>query len=323
MKKALKDCRVLVTPTSFGKSDPKIKKLLEESVGEVEYNLSGKPLAAEVLSEKIKGFDGYIAGLDYITAEVLEATNGLQVISRYGVGVDRVDLEKAAALGITVTNTPGANAVAVAELTMTFIMLLARQVHKANEKTHAGEWPRFNGLGLRGRTIGLVGFGAIGQEVAKRLKGFEVDLLVFDPYVKEEIVSALGVISVSLDQLLNESDFVSLHAPLTPDTYGLAGAEFFEKMKEGSFLINTARGELINDIAFEAALKNGKLAGAAIDVFEKEPPEKDNFIFNYPQVIVTPHMSSHTDDAVNQMGWMALNNCLAVLKGENPINPVR
>ena len=233
-----------------------------------------------------------------------------------------VDLKKAAELGITVTNTPGANAVAVAELTLTFIMLLARQVHKADDKTHAGEWPRFNGLGLRGRTVGLVGFGAIGQEVARRLKGFDVHVLVFDPYVKEEIISALGVKSVNLDDLLQESDFVSLHAPLTPDTNGMAGKKFFEKMKKGSFLINTARGELINDTAFEEALKSEILAGAAMDVFSKEPPDKDNFIFAYPQVIVTPHMSSHTDDAVNQMGWMALNNCLAVLKGEDPVNPV-
>ena len=323
MKKDLKDCRVLVTPTSFGKSDPQIKRLLEESVGEVEYNLSGKPLTAAELSEKIKGFDGYIAGLDYISAEVFEAADELQVISRYGVGVDRVDLQKAAECGIVVTNTPGANAVAVAELTLTFIMLLARQVHKADKQTHAGEWPRFNGLGLRGRTIGLVGFGAIGQEVAKRLKGFEVKVLVFDPFVNNEIVSSLGVASVSMDELLQKSDFVSLHAPLTPDTKGLAGIDFFCKMKPGAFLINTARGELIEDAAFEEALKNGHLAGAAIDVFSKEPPEKENFVFNYPQVIVTPHMSSHTDDAVNQMGWMALNNCLAVLKDEEPINPVR
>lgn len=322
MKKALKDCKVLVTPTSFGKSDPKIKNLLEETVAEVIYNQTGKPLQSFELARMINGVDGYIAGLDQITGEVIEAADSLQVIARYGVGVDRVDLRSAFEKGIIVTNTPGANAVAVAELTLAFIMLLARQVHLANQLTHAGEWPRINGIGLRGRTVGLIGVGAIGKEVARRLKGFDMNVLVFDPYVEAETISALNIVQVSLDELLSKSDFVSLHAPLTTETFAMVNESFFNRMKKEAFLVNTARGELVDDTAFEKALKNGIIAGAAVDVFSEEPPAKDNFIFDYPQVIVTPHMSSHTDEAVNQMGWMAMNNCLAVLKGEDPANPV-
>ncbi len=323
MRKALKDCRVLVTPASFGTGDSHIKNFLAETVGEVVYNQTGKPLQAAELLKMINGFDGYIAGLDQITAEVIEAAGDLQVIARYGVGVDRVDIKKATERGIIVTNTPGANAAAVAELTLTFILLLARQVHQADRLTHAGQWPRVNAPGLRGRTVGLIGFGAIGKEAAKKLKGFDVNLLVFDPYVSKDTALTFGANQVDLDELLAASDFVSLHAPLTPDTSAMADASFFNKMKKGAFLINTARGELVDDAAFEEALKSGKLAGAAVDVFSEEPPAKDNYLFNYPQVVVTPHMSSHTADAVNQMGWMALNNCLAVLKGEEPANPVR
>ncbi len=322
MRKALKECRVLVTPTSFGKSDPQVKKALEDAVGEVIYSQTGKPLQADELKEMISGYDGYIAGLDQITADVIEAASNLQVIARYGVGVDRVDIKKAEKCGIVVTNTPGANAAAVAELTVAFILLLARQVSRADRLTHAGEWSRINVPGLSGSTVGLIGFGAIGKDVAKKLKGFDVNLLVFDPFVHPETALALGATLVELDDLLAASDFVSLHAPLTQDTVALADSTFFDKMKKDANLINTAREEMIEYAAIEEALKSGKLAGAAVDVFAEEPPAKDYFIFNYPQVIVTPHMSSHTDDAVNQMGWIALKNCLAVLKGEQPPNPV-
>jgi D-3-phosphoglycerate dehydrogenase len=314
MKKTLKSCRVLVTPTSFGKSDPGLKTQLEEIVGEVIYNQTGKPLSAAQLLDLLPGMDGYIAGLDEINAEVIQACDQLQVISRYGVGVDRVDLDAAKRKGIVVTNTPGANAVAVAELAITFILSLARDLHTANHLTHSGEWPRLNGMGLRGRVIGLIGFGAIGRAVAERLQVFGCRILVSDPFITWETACAYGVEIVGLEELAALSDFISLHAPAMPETIGMINDEFFSGMKSGAFLINTARGELIDDAALERALEQGKLAGAALDVFSKEPPDMTSRLFEFPQVIVTPHISSHTDDAVNQMGKMALKNCLDVLQ---------
>jgi D-3-phosphoglycerate dehydrogenase len=316
--------RVLVTPTSFGKDDPALKATLEKAVGEVIYNPTNRPLNASELLPFVKDADGYIAGLDQIDAFVIGAANRLKVIARYGVGVDRVDVKAATKKGIVVTNTPGANSVAVAELTVALMLALGRQLCKADQATRRGQWPRFSGVGLRGKTVGLVGFGAIGREVATRLKGFGIRILVSDPYVKREMVEGRGVELVSLDELLALSDFVSLHASLNPATAGMVDQSFFRKMKTGSFLVNTARGELIDEPALNHALLEGHLRGAALDCFSKEPPDADNPLLQLPQVMVTPHTGSHTDEAMNTMGWMSLQACMAVLRGERPpriVNP--
>ncbi len=316
--------RVLVTPTSFGKDDPALKATLEKTVGEVIYNPTNRPLAASDLVPFVKDADGYIAGLDQIDASVIGAANRLKVIARYGVGVDRVDVKAATKKGIVVTNTPGANSVAVAELTIALMLALGRELCKADQATRRGQWPRFSGVGLRGKTVGLVGFGAIGREVASRLKGFGIRILVSDPYIKREMVEGCGVELVPLDELLALSDFVSLHASLNPATAGMVDRSFLGKMKTGSFLVNTARGELIDEPALHHALVEGHLRGAALDCFSKEPPDADNPLLQLPQVMVTPHTGSHTDEAMNTMGWMSLQACMAVLRGERPshiVNP--
>ncbi len=169
---ALKRCRILVTPTSFGKDNPSLKTRLEMSVGEVVYNPTTRPLKSSELIPLIKDMDGFIAGLDEIDHSVIQAGNRLRVIARYGVGIDRVDLAAATQRGITVTITPGANSVAVAELTIGLMLTLARQICLAGQATRRGEWPRFNGIGLNGKTVGLIGLGAIGKEVARRLLAF-------------------------------------------------------------------------------------------------------------------------------------------------------
>jgi len=316
--------RVLVTPTSFGKDDPALKATLEKTVGEVIYNPTNRPLTASELASLVKDADGYIAGLDQIDASVIDEANKLKVIARYGVGVDRVDVKAATKKGIVVTNTPGANSVAVAELTIALMLALGRQLCKADQATRRGQWPRFSGIGLRGKTVGLVGFGAIGREVASRLKGFGVRILVSDPYIKREMVEGFGVELVLLDELLALSDFVSLHASLNSTTAEIVDPSFLRKMKTGSFLVNTARGELIEEMALHHALAGGHLRGAALDCFSKEPPDADNPLLKLAQVIVTPHTGSHTDEAMNTMGWMSLQACLAVLRGERPphiVNP--
>jgi D-3-phosphoglycerate dehydrogenase / 2-oxoglutarate reductase len=201
---------------------------------------------------------------------------------------------------------------------------LARNLPNANETTRRGEWLRFNGIGLRGKVIGLIGLGAVGREAAVRLRNFDCRILTTDPMVTKEQASKYGVELVSLDQLITQSDFISLHAPVLPSTTNMVNQEFLKKTKKGAYLINTARGELIDEAALLDAIQSGQLRGAALDCFRKEPPAADHPLLKLQQVIVTPHSGSHTDDATHQMGWMSLEECLAVLRNERPkyvINP--
>ena len=318
----LRACRVLVTSTTFGMQDPTLRSELEQTVGEVRYSPEKRPLAAPELMGLVKGIDGWIAGLDEIDAAVIAAADRLKVIARYGVGFDRVDVAAATRRGIVVTNTPGANSVAVAELTIGLMLALGRQICRLNLAARSGQWPRISGVGLGGKTVGLVGFGSIGREVARRLAAFGCRVLVADPYVSPKAVSAFGGNLAALDEVLPASDFVCLHAVATPETAGMVNASFLRKMKPGAFLVNTARGELIDEAALRQSLESGRLAGAALDCFRKEPPGADHPLLQLPQVMVTPHTGAHTDEAVNAMGRMALDACLAVLRGERPAHVV-
>ncbi len=314
----LSSCRVLVTPTSFGRGDPRLRAELEAAVGEVIYNSTGRPLTSAEVAALLPGCDGYIAGLDTIDAAALAAADRLKVIARYGAGVDNVDLEAARRRGIVVTNTPGANAVSVAELTIGLMLALLRNIPCAHERTRAGEWPRLEGLSLEGRTVGLLGLGAVGKQVARRLQGFDCTVLAHDPQPDEAFAREHGVALCSRDELIAASDLLSLHLPLLPATRGLVDAAFLSRMKRGACLINTARGELVDEEALAAALRAGHLRGAALDTFAQEPPGRDNPLLALPQVIVTPHMGAHSDSAIRAMGWAALRECLAVLRGEEP-----
>ncbi len=250
--KPLENCHILVTATSYGQHDAGLKSELEAAVGRVTYNETGRPLSSSQLAALLPGVDGYIAGLDSIDAAALAAADGLRVVARYGVGVDNVDLAAAVARGIVVTNTPGANARSVAELTVALLLLLARPVLRAAAETRAGGWPRLSGLSLAGKTVGLVGFGAIGRQTARLLAGFDCRLLAYDPLLNEATAAALGVRAAGLDELLATSDFVSLHAPVTPATRGMVDAAFLARMKPGAALVNTARGELVDEAALLA-----------------------------------------------------------------------
>jgi D-3-phosphoglycerate dehydrogenase len=315
---ALKKCKVLVTPTSYGKSDPRLLSELENQVDEVVYNKTGRPLKSEEVKEMVKDCDAYIAGLDTIDRQALETANNLKVISRYGVGVDNVDLATAKDKGIIVTNTPGANSVSVGELTIALILSLARDIPAATAATRNGEWPRQNGITLEGKCVGLIGFGAIGKVVGKRLKAFDMRVLAFDAYPDVDFASKNGIEIVSLAEIQKESDFLSLHLPLLPETREIVNSVFLSNVRKGAYIINTSRGELINEKDLINALENGQIRGAALDVFSKEPPGADNRLIGMPGVIVTPHCAAHTDGATNTMGWLAFNDCLAVLKGEEP-----
>lgn len=318
----LKHCRVLVTSTSYGKNDPRLKAELEAMVGEVIYNPTGKPLSSPEVARLLPGVDGYIAGLDVIDRSALQRAERLKVIARYGVGVDSVDLQAAKELGIIVTNTPGANSVSVAELTIALMLGLARQVTEAVSASRAGRFPRLAGITLEGKAVGIIGLGAIGRQLARRLVGFDCRLMAHEPYPDLPFARDHQIELVHLDVLLGQADFVSLHLPLLPETRGMVNAAFLEAMKPGAYLVNTARGELVDEAALLDALKSGHVRGAALDAFAKEPPDPGNPLLALPQVIATPHLGAQTDGATNAMGWLALQDCLAVLRGEAPLHRV-
>lgn len=314
----LKDCRLLVTPTSYGKNDSRLKTELEAQVGEVIYNPTGKPLTSTEVANLLPGIDGYIAGLDGIDAKALQSANRLKVIARYGVGVDNVDLAAAREKGIVVTNTPGANSVSVAELALGLMLALARQIPEAVEAVHQGKWPRYSGVSLEGKTVGILGLGAIGKQLARRLSGFDCKIVAYDPFADTAYAKDNHIKLANMDEVIGQADFVSLHLPLLPETRGIVNETFLNKMKKGSFLINTSRGEAIDEDALLKALQDGRLKGAGLDAFTIEPPDPKNPLLALPQVVVTPHLGAQTDGATSNMGWLAMKDCLAVLKGEKP-----
>lgn len=314
--------KVLVTPRSYGRHDVHLKTELESKVGEVIYNPYGHSLSSEELQDLLPGVDGYIAGIDTIDRAALERADHLKVIARYGTGVDNVDLKAAKEKAIIVTNTPGANAVSVAELTIGLMLSLARRISEADRMTKRGEWSPISGICLEGKTVGLLGLGAIGKEVACRLQGFGCVVLAYDLLFLKDFALAHGVVPESFENVIQQADFLSLHVPLTPETAGMVDAGFIAKMKSGSFLVNTSRGGIIDEAALLAALETGHLRGAALDTLAEEPPDPGNMLLALPQVIITPHMGAHSDRAANVMGRWALQDCLNVLKGEAPIHRV-
>lgn len=239
-----------------------------------------------------------------VTTTLLEAAPQLKVIGRAGIGVDNIDLEAATRRGILVMNTPGGNAVSVAEHTFALLLALARRVPAADQSTRAGEWRKneFAGLELKGKTLGLVGLGRIGQEVARRALVFEMQVMAHDPFVAAALARDLGVELVGLDDLLARADFLSLHATLTPETQHLLNRERLARSKRGIRILNTARGELVDEAALAEALQSGQVAGAALDVFADEPP-RDSPLLKLPNVIATPHIGGSTAEAQEEVGW--------------------
>lgn len=317
-RKPLRECKILVTPRSFAKYDKSLKDKLENSVKKVSYNDKGRPLKEEELIDIIGEFDGYIAGLDKITKKVIDNKKELKIIARYGTGVDRVDLEAAKSAGIYVTNTPGANSVSVAELTIGMAISASRNIVYANNQVRKGKWLRIEGISLVDKTFGIIGLGNVGKEVALRLKPFVCRVLAYDTKFDYEFSKKNNIDFLEIDNLLKESDFVSLHIPVCPQTVNMVDKSFLEKMKKGSFLINTARGELVDEIALYNSIKNGYLKGAALDAFRDEPCNPDNPLLKLSQVIVTSHIGAATDNASNKMTSISISECIAVLKGDKP-----
>lgn len=237
-----------------------------------------------------------------VTPELLERAGRLKVIGRAGVGVDNVDLEEATRRGVLVMNTPGGSSVSVAEHTLALMLALARSVPQANASIHAGKWEKSaSGMELRGKTLGLIGFGRIGTEVARRARALEMQVVAHDPYVTPAAARELEVELVSLEELLRRSDVVSLHTSLSPSTEKMIDAAAISKMKQGARIINCARGELIDESALAEALRSGKLAGAGLDTFAVEPP-KNSPLIGLPTVVATPHIGASTKEAQEEVG---------------------
>ncbi len=251
------------------------------------------------LAKVIGDYDGIaIRSSSKLTPTVLANTGKLKVIGRAGIGVDNVDLPAATQAGIVVMNTPFGNAITTAEHAITMMLSLARQIPAANASTHAGKWEksRFMGVELMGKTLGVIGCGNIGAIVADRAQGLKMKVIALDPYLTEDRAANLGVEKVELDALLARADFISLHTPLTDQTRNIIGADAINKTKPGVRIINCARGGLVDEVALKAAIENGHVAGAALDVFAEEPAT-ENILFGMEQVVCTPHLGASTSEA--------------------------
>lgn len=276
------------------------------------------------MAELIADCDGVIVGTEPVTARVIAVAPRLRVVSRLGVGVDSVDLEAATAAGVVVTVTVGANATAVAELVIGFVFALARGIPRYDAQTKHGDWRREVGIEIRGRTLGIVGLGRIGREVALRARALGMRVVYADPLRPSPAQeAALGVVHLALPDLLRTAEFVTLHAPLTSETARMIGARELALMSPSAYLINTARGELVDEGALSEALRQGRLAGAALDVRAVEPSQAGDLLC-LDSVILTPHVGSHTQEAIRRMSLLAAENVVGVLGGarvEGVVNP--
>ncbi len=256
-------------------------------------------LPLEALKKEIADADACVVrSSTKLTKEVIEASQKLKVIGRAGVGLDNVDVEAASKKGVVVINTPGGNTISAAEHTFCLLMALARNIPQANSSLKKGEWERkkFTGIQLLEKTIGIVGLGRIGSEVAKRAQSFGMKVIAYDPFLRAEKALQIGVELLSMDEILARADFLTLHMPLSADSQYMIGEKELSKMKKGARLINCARGGLIDEAALAKAIENGHIAGAALDVFESEPP-KNTALLALPSVIATPHLGASTEEA--------------------------
>ncbi len=310
--------RVLIGSRSFGKAAPEHIEQLEEAGCEVIPNTRGRAYRADELMEALQGMDAVITGTDELTADVIRAADQLKTIAKHGVGLDNIDLEATHERGIVVTATLGAIHDSVADLTLALLLALARQVVPAHLSVKADGWQRLQGTELRDKTLGIIGLGRIGQAVCRRAQAFGMRVVAYDPYPDEAFAAAHDVAFLPLDELLATADVVSIHAGGTEAQGPLIGAAEFERMKPTAFLINTARGHLVDEEALADALREERLAGAGLDVFANEPPAGSPLL-DVDNVVLTPHIGGQTAEGLRRMGEMTVENCLRALRGEPPL----
>jgi D-3-phosphoglycerate dehydrogenase / 2-oxoglutarate reductase len=301
-------------------AEPAVELLREEFEVDVLIGLGHQELL-----ERIGEYDGLIVrSATRVTAEVIERAENLKAVGRAGIGVDNIDIEAATKQGILVANAPASNTVAAAEHTLALMLAAARRIPAADSSLRGGEWNRsaFKGVEVSEKTLGLVGLGHVGTIVARGAVGIGMRVLAYDPYVSEDRMRSMNVERAgSLDEIFEASDFVSLHVPRTPQTAGMVNADALEKMKPTAYLINVARGGIVDETALYNALKEGAIAGAALDVFEEEPTTRSP-IFSLPNVVVTPHLGASTAEAQDRAGVTAAEQVATALRGAVPMHAI-
>lgn len=316
------DFRVLVTGHTFRRLGGKHEQRLAAAGCGLVSSPYPRAATEDELLPLVRGMDAALAGTDAFTRRVFAAADRLKIVARFGVGYDSVDSAAAAERGVWVTTTPGTNEHSVADHTLALALALARSLVPMVGQTRDGGWERFIGMELAGLTLGLIGFGRIGRRVAARARAFGMSVVVFDLFRDEAAAQELGARYLSLSEVLTASDFISLHAPATPETRDLINAATLKQMKRTAYLINTARGELVNEADLAAALREQRIAGAALDVLKQEPPPPDHPLLSLPNVLPTPHVAGLTTQSAERMAALVVDNILAVLHGERPPHPV-
>jgi len=310
--------KILISTRTFGKYTDEPIKYLEKNNFEIIRTLDKKEF-----SKFMSQVDAVIIGSIPLTRELIEKSS-LKIIAKHGVGIDNIDIDSATEKGIPVTITKNVNSNSVAELTISFIFALSRNITKAHYDLYNNKnWGNFVGVEIIGKTLGLIGLGSIGKEVAKKAVALGMKVIAFDKNLDENFVKKYGISVSDIDTILKESDFISIHVPLTDETKNLINKDKLKLMKKTAFLINTSRGGTINEKDLVEALKNNWIAGAALDVFENEPL-KDSPLFECENVIMTPHIGAHTFEAIYKMNMMAAKSIVDFFNGkvpENIVNP--
>jgi phosphoglycerate dehydrogenase-like enzyme len=316
--------KVLITPAPLAGIHGVFLQVLRDAGFEVAYPAKAAQLTEDELHDQLRGVSAALAGSEPYTRRVLQANPQLRVIARAGVGYDAVDTAAASDLGMVVTIAPGTNQDSVAEHTFTLILALAKHLIPQHLGTRAGKWPRQANLPLRGRTLGIAGLGRIGKAVALRGEAFGMNLLAYEPFPDKQFVAEHKIPLVTMDRLLAESDYLSLHMPLTPESKYLINKRTLALMKPTAFLVNTARGALVNESDLIEALQNKRLAGAALDVFELEPPPI-NALFQMDNVVLTPHAAGVDLQSRDDMAESAARAIVDLSRGlwpaEKVVNP--
>lgn len=313
--------KVLITSRSFGKIGDTAQRILEEGGIEI-VNKSVNFDQAE-FERIIPEFDALIIGAHEFEEKDMERCPKLKIICKHGVGLNNIHLEKARELGIAVTNAPGTNSNAVADLTFGLMLSVARKISHSSALVKEGVWKSHIGEDVCGKTVGLLGFGAIARKVANRAKGFDMRVLAYDPYVKELPEEYKGFVTLcSLEDVIRGCDFLSVHLPLTEETKNMISAKELSMMKPGSYLVNTARGGIVNEMDLYEALKSNHLNGAAMDVVENEPMTADHPLLSLPNVVVTPHIGMYSKEAISAVSEICAKNVVACLTGQPLCNQV-
>jgi D-3-phosphoglycerate dehydrogenase len=313
--------KVLITPTTLADCDGPHLELLRAAGFDLAFPARAGQLTEQEILDALPGISAVVAGSEPYTRRVLERARELRVIARAGVGYDAVDLAAATERGVAVTITPGANNDAVAEHTLAMLLAVAKNLVPQHLDTRAGRWKREATLPLRGRTLGIVGLGRIGRSVARRAVAFDMRVLVCEECPDQEFVSRQGLELAPLERVLAEADFVTLHVPLTPATRHLINRRTLALMRPTAYLINTARGGLVNEADLLDALRAGRLAGAALDVFEEEPPG-NNPLFALDNVLVTPHTAGIDLQSRIDMAIQAAQSIVTLARGGWPADQV-